>query len=156
GCRWSGRRHPPPSARSPASTRFFSPTRPPSLATKRSIDYCFLRRRQRRERTRRQCMRHSLVIGGAGGTCAAVCEALAETGGPVTIADRNGEAAAALAENLAAKGYAARGEDCDASSAAAIELLKERAESKHGPVDVLVTMAGVIRNDLLVKVKDED
>ena len=98
-------------------------------------------------------MRHALVIGGAGGIGSAVCEALAEAGNPLTIADRNGEAAAALAAALIAKGYAARGEACDAASAAVVGALMTRAEEAQGPVDVLVTMAGVIRNDLLVKVR---
>ncbi|MBX3509564.1 MAG: SDR family oxidoreductase [Hyphomonadaceae bacterium] len=101
-------------------------------------------------------MRHSLVIGGAGGIGSAVCAALAETGGPVTVADRNGEAAAAVAQALTAKGHTARGVACDATSPTAVEALKAQAEDAYGPVDVLVTMAGVIRNDLLVKVKDED
>lgn len=101
-------------------------------------------------------MRHSLVIGGAGGIGAAVCEALAEAGHRVSIADRNGEAAATLAAALTTKGYAAHGEACDATSAAEIEALKARVEQAHEPVDILVPMAGVIRNDLLVKVKDDD
>lgn len=101
-------------------------------------------------------MRHSLIIGGAGGIGAAVCESLADAGTCVSIADRNGEAANALAEALAAKGRAAHGEVCDATSAAEVEALRARIEDARGPVDVLVTMAGVIRNDLLVKVKDED
>lgn len=101
-------------------------------------------------------MRHSLVIGGAGGIGAAVCEALAEAGHRVSIADRNGEAAASLAAALTATGYTAHGEACDATSAAEIEALKARVEELHEPVDILVPMAGVIRNDLLVKVKDDD
>lgn len=101
-------------------------------------------------------MRHSLVIGGAGGIGAAVCEALAEAGHRVVVSDRNGDAAATVAAALVAKGYAAHGEACDATSAAEVEAMKVRIEQANGPVDILVTMAGVIRNDLLVKVKDED
>jgi 3-oxoacyl-[acyl-carrier protein] reductase len=101
-------------------------------------------------------MRHSLVIGGAGGIGAAVCEALAEAGYRVSIADRNSDAASSLAATLTAKGYAAHGESCDASSASDVEALKTRIEKAHEPVDIVVAMAGVIRNDLLVKVKDED
>lgn len=101
-------------------------------------------------------MRHSLVIGGAGGIGAAVCEALAEAGHRVSIADRNGEAAVSLAATLTAKGYTALGEACDASSASEIEALQSRVEQAYGPIDILVPMAGVIRNDLLVKVKDDD
>ncbi len=101
-------------------------------------------------------MRHSLVVGGAGGIGAAVCEALAEAGYSVSIADRNGEAATSLAATLTSKGYTAHGETCDASSAADVEALRERIEEERGPVDILVPMAGVIRNDLLVKVKDDD
>lgn len=101
-------------------------------------------------------MRHSLVIGGAGGIGAAVCEAMAEAGYRVTVADRNGDAANALAAELAAKGYAAHAEACDASSADDVHALKARIEAAHEPVEAVVAMAGVIRNDLIVKVKDED
>lgn len=101
-------------------------------------------------------MRHSLVIGGAGGIGAAVCEALAEAGYRVSIADRNGDAANSLASALTAKGYAAHGEACDATSAEEVAALGARIEQAHGPVEILVAMAGVIRNDLLVKVKDDD
>ncbi|HRE42366.1 MAG TPA: SDR family oxidoreductase [Terricaulis sp.] len=101
-------------------------------------------------------MRHSLVVGGAGGIGAAVCEALAEAGHQVSIADRNTEAAETLATALAAKGHTVHGEGCDATSAAEVEALREHIEAARGPVDILVTMAGVIRNDLLIKVKDED
>lgn len=101
-------------------------------------------------------MRHSLVIGGAGGIGAAVCEALAQAGHRVTIADRNGEAAAAVALALEAKGHAAHPQACDATSSSEVAALKRRIEDAYEPVDVLVPMAGVIRNDLLVKVKDDD
>ncbi|HVY84889.1 MAG TPA: SDR family oxidoreductase [Caulobacterales bacterium] len=101
-------------------------------------------------------MRHSLIIGGAGGIGSAVCEALAEAGHRVTIADRNGEAAVSVAAALVAKGLIAHGEACDATSGTAIEELGARIEREHGPIDILVPMAGVIRNDLLVKVKDDD
>lgn len=101
-------------------------------------------------------MRHSLVVGGAGGIGAAVCTALAEAGHRVCIADRNGEAAAAIAKDIAATGRLAYAEACDAVSAADVEALRARIEAAHGPIDILVPMAGVIRNDLLVRVKDDD
>jgi 3-oxoacyl-[acyl-carrier protein] reductase len=34
--------------------------------------------------------------------------------------------------------------------------LRDRLEAQHGPVDVLVNLAGVVRNDIVVKVRDED
>jgi 3-oxoacyl-[acyl-carrier protein] reductase len=99
--------------------------------------------------------RRAVVIGGAGGVGSAICRALAERGEDVLVADFDLDRAEQLAETLRAAGLSASAERCDAASAADVEALRDRAEGQ-GPVEILVTLAGVVRNDLLTKVKDED
>lgn len=96
-----------------------------------------------------------VVIGGGGGLGAAICKAMAADGGQVVLADLDGARAAALAGDLRRLGHDVQGLECDASSAKQVAALRDRVEA-DGPVDALVAMAGVVRNDLLVKVKDED
>jgi 3-oxoacyl-[acyl-carrier protein] reductase len=97
----------------------------------------------------------SLVIGGGGGLGIAICRALARDGGQVVLADLDGGRAASVAGELSAAGLDVRGEVCDAASAEQVEALRDRVEGE-GALDALVAMAGVVRNDLLVKVKDQD
>lgn len=97
-----------------------------------------------------------VVIGGAGGIGSAACTSLAEAGHKVVIVDFNAERARTVAEDIAGKGFDANFDACDATRHEDVEALRERVEARHGPADILVNLAGVVRNDILVKIKDED
>jgi 3-oxoacyl-[acyl-carrier protein] reductase len=100
-------------------------------------------------------MRRAIVIGGAGGVGGAICRSLAEAGHRIVLADIDSERAEEVAAGLRAEGLDVQAERCDVSSRSEVETLRDRAEAA-GPMGILVTLAGVVRNDLLVKVKDED
>lgn len=100
-------------------------------------------------------MRRAIVIGGAGGVGSAICRSLGEAGHQVVLADLSADRAEEVAKALRNDGLDVVAEQCDAASRAQVEALRDRAEAA-GPVGILVTLAGVVRNDLLVKVKDED
>jgi len=104
------------------------------------------------ERSERICV----VMGGAGGIGSATCKVLAQAGHRVVIVDFAAERAHALAAALVAEGLSAAADTCDATQPADVEAMRQRIEADHGPVDILVNLAGVVRNDILVKVKDED
>ena len=101
---------------------------------------------------RRLCV----VLGGAGGIGSATCKALAEAGHRLVIADQAADKAESVARALSAERFDADGEGCDVTAPAEVEALRERIEARHGPADILVNLAGVVRNDILVRVKDAD
>jgi 3-oxoacyl-[acyl-carrier protein] reductase len=93
----------------------------------------------------------ALVTGGAKGIGAATAARFASEGATVVVADFDEDAAAETAQRIG--GHAVRCdvtklEDVDAAVAAALEL--------NGDLDILVTCAGVIRDNLLFKMSDDD
>lgn len=100
--------------------------------------------------------RIALITGGAGAIGSATCRALGPSGTRILVGDldrdRAEEAAAAL-----------RGDDIDAAAAvvdvsrrADVDALISGIAAEHGRLDILVNLAGVVRNDLFAKIKDED
>jgi 3-oxoacyl-[acyl-carrier protein] reductase len=73
----------------------------------------------------------------------------------VVAADLDGEGARRVARELAEGGAHGEGVALDVTRAAEVEALVGSLLEAHGRLDVLVNLAGVIRNELLVKVKDE-
>jgi 3-oxoacyl-[acyl-carrier protein] reductase len=96
------------------------------------------------------------VTGGAGGIGDAASRALAVFGHHVVIGDLDAGKAMSAAAGLQTAGLAASGVQVDVTSAAAVEELIARIAAEHGRIDVLVNMAGVVRNDVLAKVADAD
>jgi len=94
--------------------------------------------------------RTALVTGGARGIGAATAERLASEGAHVVIADFDEAAATETAERIG--GRAVR---CDVTSRADVEAAVALA-AESGRLDVLVTSAGIIRDNLLHKLTDDD
>ena len=92
----------------------------------------------------------ALVTGGARGIGAATAERLASEGAHVVVADFDEAAATQTAERIG--GRAAR---CDVTSRADVEAAVAVA-AESGRLDILVTSAGIIRDNLLHKMTDDD
>lgn len=86
--------------------------------------------------------RVALVTGGCGGIGAALCRRLAADGLTLAVIDRDVAAAEALAASLPGTGHV--GLEADVADEAAAEAVFAVAESRLGPIDVLVTAAGVL------------
>jgi 3-oxoacyl-[acyl-carrier protein] reductase len=90
--------------------------------------------------------RSAIVTGGARGIGLAVAERLAASGARVVLWDRDGAAAAAASERTGQASVAVDVTDADAVSAAVA-----RSEALVGPIDILVTSAGITGPNLLTE-----
>ena len=96
----------------------------------------------------------ALVTGASGGIGGAIARALHTAGAQVVLSGTREPALTALAAEL---GERALSVACDLADAPAVDGLVERAETAAGaPIDVLVANAGVTRDGLLLRMKDED
>jgi 3-oxoacyl-[acyl-carrier protein] reductase len=93
----------------------------------------------------------AVVTGGARGIGAATAARLASEGARVVVADFDDEAAEETAGSIG--GIAVR---CDVTSRDDVEAAVAAAVEESGRLDVLVTSAGIIRDNLLHKMSDED
>lgn len=94
----------------------------------------------------------ALVTGAAGGLGPATVDRLSADGHTVVIADLNHEALERVAQ-------AVPGVDAvrtDVTSADDVAALVAGIHERHGRLDVLVNMAGVIRNAVVTKISDDD
>jgi 3-oxoacyl-[acyl-carrier protein] reductase len=101
--------------------------------------------------------RVALVTGGSRGIGAAICEELAAAGAIVAVNyARNAEAADEVCGRIAAAGgtgHAVQGDVASADGAAALVAL---VEGDLGPIDALVNNAGITRDDLIMRLSEED
>ena len=98
--------------------------------------------------------RTALVTGGSRGIGLAIGGALAAAGARVALVARNGERAAEAAASLPGTGHA--GFSCDVSDGESVQATVQAVESQLGDVAILVNNAGITRDGLLVRMKDED
>jgi 3-oxoacyl-[acyl-carrier protein] reductase len=93
----------------------------------------------------------ALVTGGANGIGAATARRLAQEGATVVVADFDETTAEAVANSIG--GHAVR---CDVTKRDDVEGAVDVAIREGGSLDILVTCAGIIRDNLLFKLTDED
>jgi 3-oxoacyl-[acyl-carrier protein] reductase len=96
----------------------------------------------------------ALVTGGSRGIGREIAVALAAAGARVAVIARDEARAAAVAAELPGEGH--HGYAADVGDAASVARLVERVEADLGVPDVLVNNAGVTRDNLLMRLKDED
>ena len=96
----------------------------------------------------------ALVTGGSRGIGLAISTALAEGGAKVAIMARNAERAQAAAEGLPGDGHG--GFSCDVADSEAVAAAIKEIEGQLGGVDTLVNNAGITRDNILMRLKDED
>jgi len=95
----------------------------------------------------------ALVTGATGGIGGAIAKAFAQAGAQVAVSGRNQEKLDALAASL---GGGALGIACDIAQLDTLDGLISSAEEKLGGLDILVCNAGVTKDTLALRMKDED
>jgi len=95
--------------------------------------------------------RVALVTGGGRGIGAATAARLASEGAQVVVSDMDLEPAREVAEPIGGVAVA-----CDVTQREQVEEMVARAVRELGRLDVLVCCAGIIRDNLLFKMTDDD
>ncbi|MBI1341288.1 3-oxoacyl-[acyl-carrier-protein] reductase [bacterium] len=97
--------------------------------------------------------RTALVTGASGGIGGAIARTLAAQGCRVALSGTRRDALDALAADLG-EGHVVA--PCDLNDPDAVDALAGQAEAALGGLDILVSNAGLTRDGLLVRMKDED
>lgn len=95
--------------------------------------------------------RVALITGGGRGIGAATAQRFAEEGARVVVSDMDLAPAEEVAKPL--KGLAVA---CDVTNRESVEAMVGRATSEFGRLDILVCCAGILRDNLLFKMTDDD
>jgi len=95
-----------------------------------------------------------LVTGASRGIGAAIADELAALGATVIGTATTAAGAQAIAERLSAQG--GQGRELNVTDAAAIDALVDAIAKEVGPISILVNNAGITRDNLLMRMKDED
>jgi 3-oxoacyl-[acyl-carrier protein] reductase len=95
----------------------------------------------------------ALVTGASGGIGGAIAKALHGQGASVALSGTRAQALEHLAGELGARAQVV---PCDLTDAAQVEKLIGAAEAALGQVDILVNNAGLTRDQLSLRMKDED
>ena len=95
----------------------------------------------------------ALVTGASGGIGGAIARVLHAQGALVVASGTRLEALETLKSELGERVHALR---CDLSDATAVEDLPKAAEAAAGRIDILVNNAGITRDNLFLRMKDEE
>jgi 3-oxoacyl-[acyl-carrier protein] reductase len=95
----------------------------------------------------------ALVTGASGGIGSAICHALAGQGARLAVSGSNVEKLEAFRASLSGDHVAV---PCDLGDKDSVEALVPAALEKLGQIDILVNNAGVTRDNLTMRMKDEE
>jgi len=97
--------------------------------------------------------RVALVTGSTRGIGRAIAETLADCGARVAVVGRDAGKAAEVAAQISPE---ARGFACDVADVASVTALIAAVEAEFGSLDILVNNAGLTRDNIMLRLKDDD
>ena len=97
--------------------------------------------------------KNALITGASGGIGADIARALHHAGATVGLSGTRTEPLEALAAELGARAHVL---PCNLSDAAAVDALPAQAAEAMGGVDILVNNAGITRDQLFMRMGDDD
>jgi 3-oxoacyl-[acyl-carrier protein] reductase len=100
--------------------------------------------------------RVALVTGASRGIGAAIGHALAQAGRHVVLCARDQEKLDQVKQQIESKGGSASVHTCDVSDGEAVTALVESVAGEHGRLDILVNNAGITRDNLLLRMTDDE
>ncbi|OGJ89514.1 MAG: 3-oxoacyl-[acyl-carrier-protein] reductase [Candidatus Raymondbacteria bacterium RifOxyC12_full_50_8] len=98
----------------------------------------------------------ALVTGGGRGIGKAIADRLAREGANIIVCDIDQATAEAAAKEISAMGVKAIGLVCDVSKSADVEEMVKKAVEAFGTINILVNNAGITRDGLLLRMKEEE
>jgi 3-oxoacyl-[acyl-carrier protein] reductase len=98
----------------------------------------------------------AFVTGASRGIGAAIVQALGQRGATIVGADINEAAAAEIQKALDAAGFPGWGAVLDVTDGAACEAVIGEVEKRYGAVTILINNAGITRDNLAMRMKDDE
>ena len=96
----------------------------------------------------------ALITGATGGIGREIAKTLCGAGAKVVLSGTRADVLAALKDELGNCAFVA---PCDLSKASQVEQLVKNAEAAAGtPIDILINNAGITRDNLFIRMKDEE
>ena len=100
--------------------------------------------------------RVAVVTGAASGIGRASAERMAEAGATVVCADRDVDGATVTAEHISGAGGSADVVSLDVTDADAVEAVVQGAVERHGRLDVMANVAGIIHTSTVLETQEAD
>ena len=100
--------------------------------------------------------KNAVVTGGAAGIGRAIAHAFAAEGAGVAICDLDHEGAEKTAEGIRSEGGIARDYKADVSDWDNVREISEKILADFGAIDILVNNAGITRDNLIIRMSEEE
>lgn len=98
----------------------------------------------------------ALITGSARGIGKEIARAFAQQGASVIISDINAEMAQATAAEFQAAGFSADSFACNVTDLKSVEEMVNKILDKHKSIDILVNNAGITRDNLLLRMSENE